>query len=105
MRGSISPLPQYAFMAWCSVKEQAQLYLYLTDFQTYGNVSIFIMAVYTGQMSSLCASEMGLRMNMCLTSLVEREFRLGWEGELLLGMRYSSYCFLLEQVFNLFCFF
>jgi hypothetical protein len=30
MRGAISPLPQYAFMAWCSVKAQGQLYIYLT---------------------------------------------------------------------------
>jgi hypothetical protein len=30
MSGAIIPLPQYAFMAWCSVKEQGQLYLYLT---------------------------------------------------------------------------
>jgi len=27
MRGVIPPLPQYAFMAWCSVKAQGQLYL------------------------------------------------------------------------------
>jgi hypothetical protein len=29
MSGAIPPLPQYAFMAWCSVKIQGQLYLYL----------------------------------------------------------------------------
>jgi hypothetical protein len=30
MSGAIHPLPQYAFMAWCSVKKaQGQLYLYL----------------------------------------------------------------------------
>jgi len=28
MNGAILPLPQYAFMAWCSVKAQGQLYLY-----------------------------------------------------------------------------
>jgi hypothetical protein len=27
MSGAILPLPQYAFMAWCSVKAQGQLYL------------------------------------------------------------------------------
>jgi hypothetical protein len=27
MREAIPPLPQYAFMAWCSVKAQGQLYL------------------------------------------------------------------------------
>jgi hypothetical protein len=30
MSGAIPPLPQYAFMAWYSVKAQGQLYLYLT---------------------------------------------------------------------------
>jgi hypothetical protein len=29
MNGAIPPLPQYAFMAWCSVKAQGQLYLTL----------------------------------------------------------------------------
>jgi len=29
MRGAIPPLPQYAFMVWCSVKAQGQLNLYL----------------------------------------------------------------------------
>jgi len=27
MRGAIHPFPQYAFMAWCTVKAQGQLYL------------------------------------------------------------------------------
>jgi hypothetical protein len=27
MREAIPPLPQYSFMAWCSVKAQGQLYL------------------------------------------------------------------------------
>jgi hypothetical protein len=34
MSGAIPPLPQYAFMVWCSVKAQGQLYLYFT--QVYG---------------------------------------------------------------------
>jgi hypothetical protein len=29
MRGSVPHFPQYIFMAWCSVKAQGQLYLYL----------------------------------------------------------------------------
>jgi hypothetical protein len=29
MNGAIPPLSQCAFMAWCSVKAQAQLYIYL----------------------------------------------------------------------------
>jgi hypothetical protein len=34
MNGTIPALPQYAFMAWCSVKKiaQGQLYLYLGEF-------------------------------------------------------------------------
>jgi hypothetical protein len=28
MSGAIPPLPHYAFMAWCLVKAQGQLYLY-----------------------------------------------------------------------------
>jgi hypothetical protein len=31
MSGALPSLPQYAFMAWCSVKAQGQLYLYLTS--------------------------------------------------------------------------
>jgi len=27
MRGAVVPLPQYAFLAWCSFKSQEQLYL------------------------------------------------------------------------------
>jgi len=27
MSGAISPLPQYAFVVWCSFKAQGQLYL------------------------------------------------------------------------------
>jgi hypothetical protein len=30
MSGAIPPLPQYAFMAWCSVKAQGQLYFTFT---------------------------------------------------------------------------
>jgi hypothetical protein len=30
MSGAIPPLPQHAFMVWCSVKAQGQLYLYLS---------------------------------------------------------------------------
>jgi len=29
MHGTILPLPQYTFMAWCPVKAQGQLYFYL----------------------------------------------------------------------------
>jgi hypothetical protein len=29
MGGAIHPLPKYAFMVWCLVKAQGQIYLYL----------------------------------------------------------------------------
>jgi hypothetical protein len=32
MRRAIPPLPQYAFMAWCPVEAQGQLYLYIISF-------------------------------------------------------------------------
>jgi hypothetical protein len=35
MRGVIPRLPRYAFMAWCLVKTQGQLYLYLTKRNIY----------------------------------------------------------------------
>jgi len=35
MHGAISPLPQYAFMAWYSVKAQGQLYLYLSLYYSF----------------------------------------------------------------------
>jgi hypothetical protein len=35
--GAVLPLPQYAFMAWCTVKLQGQLYLYLTGSYEHGN--------------------------------------------------------------------
>jgi len=31
MSGAILPLTQYAFMEWCLVKAQGQLYLYWSD--------------------------------------------------------------------------
>jgi len=34
MSGAIPALPQYAFMAWCSVKAQGQLYIYFTLLDT-----------------------------------------------------------------------
>jgi hypothetical protein len=42
MRGAITPLPQYAFMAWCSVTAQGQLYIQKTEKLT-NKVMIFII--------------------------------------------------------------
>jgi hypothetical protein len=43
MRGAIPPFPQYVFMAWCSVKAQGQLTLYIKILSTSSprNVSEF----------------------------------------------------------------
>jgi len=38
MSGAIHPLPQYAFMAWCLVKAQGQLYLYFLPTTRYMKV-------------------------------------------------------------------
>jgi hypothetical protein len=43
MNGAIPPLPQYAFMAWCSVEAQGQLYLYLLQIKS--NFRDFLMAI------------------------------------------------------------
>jgi len=32
MRGAVPPLLQYAIMAWCSVKAEGQIYLYLCKY-------------------------------------------------------------------------
>jgi hypothetical protein len=42
MSGAIPPLPQYAFMAWCSVKGQGQFYLYLYLFNELNKFTQFI---------------------------------------------------------------
>jgi hypothetical protein len=63
MRGAMPPLPQYAFVAWYSVKAQGQLYLYLyvcnhnflvichlimyTSFQLVTNLRIMFHRIYT----------------------------------------------------------
>jgi hypothetical protein len=41
MSGAIPPLPQYAFMVWCSVKGQGQVYLYLYNTEVM-NVCCFL---------------------------------------------------------------
>jgi len=41
MRGAILPLPQYAFMAWCLVKAQGQLYHYYYYYYYYYYVMIY----------------------------------------------------------------
>jgi hypothetical protein len=41
MRGAVPPLSQYAFMAWCLVKAQGQLYLYFLPKTQAGEPIIF----------------------------------------------------------------
>jgi len=40
MRGALPPLPQPAFMAWCSVKAQGQLYLFLYRTRSFCNTKV-----------------------------------------------------------------
>jgi hypothetical protein len=47
----IPPLPQYAFMAWCSVKAQGQLYLYLYHImKAYWRVEVWLQAFLTSEL-------------------------------------------------------
>jgi hypothetical protein len=43
-RGAVHPLPQYVFMAWCSVKAKGQLYLYL-GFDSRRGLGIFLFTI------------------------------------------------------------
>jgi hypothetical protein len=49
MSGAILPLPQYSFMAWCSVKAQGQLYLYI---HILCHVQIFFTAKFLRRLKS-----------------------------------------------------
>jgi hypothetical protein len=44
MSGAVPPLPQYAFMAWCLVKAQGQLYIFFTLSKLY--CSIYSAVLY-----------------------------------------------------------
>jgi hypothetical protein len=67
MRGVVPPLPQYAFMAWCSVKKaQWQLYLYpffrvsvftvyqivITKLEVMQKFAVIITRIYVGSSSN-----------------------------------------------------
>jgi hypothetical protein len=43
MSVAIPPLPQYAFMAWCPVKAQGKLYLYL--FYLISDIALSILKI------------------------------------------------------------
>jgi hypothetical protein len=45
MSGAIHPLPQYAFMAWCSVKAQEQLSFSMAYFPFYTIQEYFIVCL------------------------------------------------------------
>jgi hypothetical protein len=55
MSGAILPIPQYAFMAWCSVKAQGQLYphLYLTVFVCNALISEIIFFITEARIMTL----------------------------------------------------
>jgi hypothetical protein len=52
MRGAIPPLPQYVFMASCSVKAQEQLYLHI-----YRRISLDILRKTTKTPVSIVSSQ------------------------------------------------
>jgi hypothetical protein len=73
MRGAVSPLPQHAFMAWCSVKKtQAQLYLYLYTVINPCKISRGI------QKSSVNVSKMCSLLNGCVYPLPVNQLLLSY---------------------------
>jgi hypothetical protein len=79
MRGTILPLPQYVFMAWCSFKAQGQLYLipspFLRSKYSYQQpVSFFTSIKTTGKLlmiNEMCSS---LLLLDDFNLLINREF-------------------------------
>jgi hypothetical protein len=59
MRGAIPSLPQYAFMAWCSVKAQGHLYLYIYTLKLQGYSSPRCGVEVNGQLHATMDSTMG----------------------------------------------
>jgi hypothetical protein len=64
MSGVIHPLPQYAFMVWCSVKAQGQFYIYLSpetfgytlaEFQNGPEAFFFFFFFQTGVRQTACS--------------------------------------------------
>jgi hypothetical protein len=49
MLGATPPLPQYAFMAWCSVEAQGQLYIYLLHLQVFYTSMCRVPSLNPGQ--------------------------------------------------------
>jgi hypothetical protein len=56
MRGAIPPIPQYAFMARCSVKAKGQLYIYLTGVTAY----LLYLSVKTAVISAVVLATLNL---------------------------------------------
>jgi hypothetical protein len=69
MSGAIHPLPQYAFMAWCLVKAQGQLYLFfflpLSVIEFHRNFAFHFMYKATVNIyHSICFTALGSSMRM-----------------------------------------
>jgi hypothetical protein len=61
MSGTIPPLPQYAFMAWCLVKAQGQLYL------TFTHIRVMQPKIFTVQFWFLYLEPVYIRQALQLT--------------------------------------
>jgi len=61
MRGAIPPLPQYAFIVWCSVKAQGQLYFMTTHPDKYLKAYALTRSVYQpfSVLESTCSKNIG----------------------------------------------
>jgi hypothetical protein len=56
MSGAVPPFPQYAFMAWCSVKAQRQLYLYFLPLTSFIGIPNSTRILYNTSTSLLTES-------------------------------------------------
>jgi hypothetical protein len=65
MSGAIPPLPQYAFMGWCWIKAQGQLYLYLSQAFIYETDRIIIAKLLCYETNSIVST----MQQKCITSL------------------------------------
>jgi hypothetical protein len=63
MSGAIPPLPQYAFMAWCSVKKEAQGQLYF-------------LPLISGMYTDWHKASMGEKRNACNILVVRSKWKI-----------------------------
>jgi hypothetical protein len=95
MRGAIHPLPQYAFMAWCLVKAQGQLYFYVNfiNYENYLWGKIFKLRFILHQLTrdGQPACGLGEELNISPKNTVSSEMLLrAWDLDCFFGSIYTT---------------